>query len=374
MIKTLSLVTLLTFSLLGNEIPIKHTQKRALSKSVALNSQVIQLSNASQVVTSFVSGHLEKYFVTSAQTVKSGQKIALIKSIEVSKMTANFLALKNQYKAQMKNYNAVRKLYKDGMTSLSKLNEESIKKDILLSNINALKAQLQTLNIDVVKLKNATPNFVLYAHSGGIVSELLQPLHSVIKEDEAIISIVKNQAFYIKSFLPLSYANLVKIGQKLVVEYGDTKIVTHVTQILPAVDAKTQRVIILSSVDKQSSNLFINTYVSSQLFFGKTEEYVTVEKSALSFFKGEWVVFTPKHHDEDEHEEHNDEADEHEEENEHHDEESETPYEVRVVEILAEDELFVAINGLELGEEYVSDKSYYVKSMLLKSSLGGHGH
>jgi hypothetical protein len=57
---------------------------------------------------------------------------------------------------------------------------------------------------------------------------------------------------------------------------------------------------------------------------------------------------------------------------EHADEE--VMYEPRVVEIITEDNEYVAIEGLELDEKYVSAKSYYVKSLLLKSSLGGHGH
>ena len=381
MIKNIYLLaSLLSVSLLAQEIPTKHAKERILNKSVSLNSQVVQLSNASQVVTSLVSGHLEKYFVSPGETVKTGQKIALIESIRVSKMTANYVSLKKQYQAQMKNYNSVKKLYESGMTSMSELNNQSMKKDALLWQINALKSQLMTLNIDADKLKVATPNFTLYAHSGGVVSQLHQPLHTVIKEDEALISIVKDQAFFIKSFLPLEYASSLRVGQKLVVQNGKQNITTHVTQVLPSVDEKTQRIIILSSVDEKSDNLFINAYIGSKLYFGEDKKYVTVEKSALSFFNNEWVVFVSKHE-----EEHKEEKDMHEEHSEEHEEdhngdghdeheEVEVPYEARVVQIIEQNEDFVALLGLELGEEYVSDKSYYVKSMMLKSSLGEHGH
>jgi hypothetical protein len=45
-----------------------------------------------------------------------------------------------------------------------------------------------------------------------------------------------------------------------------------------------------------------------------------------------------------------------------------------VVKILKKFDDYVAIEGLNEHEDYVSDKSYYIKSLLLKSSLGGHGH
>ena len=58
--------------------------------------------------------------------------------------------------------------------------------------------------------------------------------------------------------------------------------------------------------------------------------------------------------------------------NEH--EEEPKPYKARVVSIIAYAGDYVAINGLEVGEEYVSDGVWFVKSMLLRSSLGEHGH
>jgi len=375
MTKRICLLTfLITTSLFSVEIPTTQAKERSFSKSVELNSQVIQLSNAGQSVTSLVSGHLEKYFVEPGQKVKAGQKIALIESILVSKMTADYIALKKQYISLDKNYQATKKLYDTGMTSMSEVNKQSIQKNAMLAQINALESQLSTLGIDIKNLKKATPNFILYAHSSGTVSTLLQQLHTVVRVDEAIISIVKEQAFYIKSFVPLQYASSVEVGQKMVVSYNNRDIITHVTQILPAVDETTQRIIVLSSVDEKADDLYINSYVKSTLYFKADKQYVAVEKSALSFFNNEWVVFVPIEHKEvnlevksqevAKHDGHDDEGHDEEEE------EYESPYEARVIEIITQDDKYVAVKGLELNEEYVNGKSYYVKSMLLKSSLG----
>lgn len=390
------LAILFSTSLFSVYIPTEHTILRSFGKSIELNSQIIQLSNAKQSVTSLVSGHLEKYFVEPGQTVKSGQKIALIESILVSKMTADYLSLKKQYISLNKNFEANKKLYDKGMLSMQELNNLGIEKNSMDSKIVALRSQLQTLGIKTKNLNKATANFILYAHSSGRVSNLLQPLHTVIREDEALISIIKEQAFYVKSYLPLKYAGVIKVGQKLSVNYNGRKIVTHITQILPEVDIKTQKIIVLSSVDEEVDDLFVNTFVSSILYFKPTKQHVAVKKSALSFFNNEWVVFidTSKdevHHDEHDelgeemghaHDELNEEShhndDEHNADNAHdnhdvHEEESPT-YEARVIEIIIQDDEYAGVKGIELNEEYVSDKSYYVKSMMLKSSLGEHGH
>lgn len=379
-------ILLLSTSLFSVEIPTQHTELRSFGKSIELNSQIIQLSNAKQSVTSLVSGHLEKYFVEAGQSVKDGQKIALIESILVSKMTADYISLKKQFVSLNKNYEANKKLYDKGMLSMQELNNLGIEKNSMDSKIVALRSQLQTLGIQTKNLNKATGNFILYAHSSGRVSSLLQPLHTVIREDEALISIIKDQAFYVQSYLPLKYASVIKNGQKLSVDYNGRKIVTHVTQILPELDVKTQRIVVLSSVDEKVDDLFVNTFVSSTLYFKPTQKYVAVKKSALSFFNNEWVVFIPtkKEHEETEHngledekhEAHDEHGEEKHDDHDEHGERGEEPslYEARVVKIILQDDEYAGVQGIELDEEYVSDKSYYVKSMMLKSSLGEHGH
>ncbi len=91
-----------------------------------------------------------------------------------------------------------------------------------------------------------------------------------------------------------------------------------------------------------------------------------LKKTALSFFNNEWVVFLPKEEGEDSHDDEKKDED-----NEEHDEQQ---FEARDVKIIEQNNEYVAIEGLNIGQEYVSDKSYFVKSMVLKSSLGEHGH
>ena len=369
MTKKITTLLLLVTSLFSLEIPTDYAKERFLNASVALNAQIVQRTNEKQSVTSLVSGHLKKYYVAPGTKVKAGDKIALIDSIAVSRMTAEYLSLKKQYQTQQKNYKALKELYDKGMASMQELNTLSIQQDAMQAELASLRSQLKTLNIDTKKLKVATGNLLLYAHSEGEVSELLQPLHTVVQEDEVLITIVKEQAFYVKSFVPLKYAAQLKTAQKVVVHDNNTYITTHIQQILPSVDVKTQRVIVYSQIQEKVEGLFINAYVKATLYFNTQEKQIAIKKSALSFFKNEWVVFVPNEHHE---EEHKDEKSDHDMHDEHDDHEPE--YTIKVVEIVAEDETYVFVKGLEINEEYVSDKSYYVKSMLLKSSLGGHGH
>jgi len=361
-------LALCSASLFSMELPSEIAQLRVFSKNVKLNSKVIQLSNAQQSVTSLLSGHLERYFVEPNQKIKAGDKIALIESIELSNITSKYISLKKQLLSLDKNQKASRALYEKGMLSMQDLNRQTIEFDVATSEIQGLKSQLNTLGIDTNKLNEPTADFIIYAHSAGRVSTLLEPLHKVVKEDEPLVSIVKEQAFYIQSYLPLEYAQAIKIGQKISLEYNSKIVTTHITQILPELDEKTQRIILLSSVDERVENLFVGSYLGSTLYFDEVKEYVGVKKSALSFFNNEWVVFM--HKDEHDKDKHAHEKDKH-EHDEHEDEDS---FVARVVKIITEDDEYAAVEGINEGEEYVSDKSYYAKSMILKSSLGEHGH
>jgi multidrug efflux pump subunit AcrA (membrane-fusion protein) len=384
--KIILITIALASTIFAMQIPTKHAQMKEFGKSIELNAQVVQLSNSKQSIMSLVSGQIKEYYIKVGQNVKKGQKIVLIESMMLSNMTANFISQKKQLEAQEKNYQASKSLYEKGMASMQELNSQSIKKDEILAKLTSLQSQLNTLGIDANKLKKPSANFILYAHSNGVVSDILQALHSSIKEDSPLISVMQNQAYYLKSFLPIKYASKVKVGQKIAIKTETKTIISKVTQILPNVDEKTQRIVLLSSIDEITNELFINAYISASLYLDTNIQYVAVEKSALSFFNNEWVVFVPKSHEdehkkEEAHEEHA-QHDEYKHEEEAHKghghnedvHEEEASYEPRVVKIMYENEKFVALKGLELNEEYVSDKSYYVKTQLLKSSLGGHGH
>lgn len=117
----------------------------------------------------------------------------------------------------------------------------------------------------------------------------------------------------------------------------------RVNRILPSVDEATQRISVIASLDKPSNELYLNQYVGATIYTQKDKNYLAVKKSALTFFQNEWVVFVPA---------------------------QKGTYEAKVVEIIAKDDQYIAIKGLNAGEHYVSDKSYYVKSMLLKSAIG----
>jgi len=397
----------LVVTLKGVDVPIETAQTKSFSKNIEVNSQIVQQNSAQESVMARVGGKVIAYYVEQGQSINKGDKIATIESLELSKLSSELALLRKQLIIHNKNYTLLKNLYTSGLESLEKLNKEERERDETAYKIKSLERQLKLLGVN--KLQSNT--YTIYAQTSGKVSEILVPKSTIVDTNKALVSIIKGgESLLVKSFIPMHYVEEIRLGQKGIVFYGKHTYPIRIAQILPKLDETTQQIVVFSSLEERAKNLFINAYTRAKLTIGEPKKYVAVKKSALSFFNNEWVVFVPKEHEKEEHHEdqeahidthkghnhenheghdhdsHNEEDEEHHEhehdthdneesENEHgHHEEQEVPYEIRVVNVIEHDKEYVAIEGLEEGERYVSDRSYYIKSLLLKSSLGGHGH
>ncbi len=155
--------------------------------------------------------------------------------------------------------------------------------------------------------------------------------------------------------------------------------------LLPKVDEETQRAQMLFWIESEKQPLLLNAFAEMEINLPPFKKYIAVKRTALTMFEGEWVVFVPAEEGHEEHGEHEEHAEheKHEGHGEHgeesdHDEHAEhtekKPYEIRVVEPISRFGGYVAVKGIEPGEEYVADGVYFVKSLMLKSELGEHGH
>jgi len=373
------LLPLLPLFAFANQISMDHAVKKPLGKIIRTNAQITQLSDQKQKIVSRLPGHVEKYFVTTGQQVKKGDKVALLESIALSKMSAEYVALKQQAKAAREQLVTAKKLYKKGLTSQNELNQNIIDIESVLAKQNSLASQMQSLGIKAPELKKATDQFILYAHADGVVGEIFVPLHSNVNAEDPLMSIVNQNGYYAIAYLAMDDAMKVSPKTTGFVIFSGKNYPAHFVQLLPTIDEETQRAKVLFMMMKNPKNILINAFTEMDISLAPFTEAVMVKKSSLSLFQGEWVVFTETEHEGEKahgHDDHEEKAkdDDHDEEGEEHEEHEEAPYAPKVVKIIAYNGDEVAVEGIEAGEEYVGDGVYFVKSMILKSSLGEHGH
>ena len=125
----------------ANEINLENAQMRKFGKSVELNSKVIQLPSSKQSLMALLDGKIIKYYVKEGDIVKKGDKIALIQSIEISKMTAEYLALKEQLKSIEENYEGSLSLNKKDIISRQELNLQNIQRKDISAKLETIVSQ-----------------------------------------------------------------------------------------------------------------------------------------------------------------------------------------------------------------------------------------
>ncbi len=365
------LLLLLPLWAFSNEINMSHAQMKPLGKIVKTNAQITQLSDQKQEIVSRLPGHVEHYFVTTGQEVKEGEKVVLIESIALSKMSAEYVALRQQVNASKEQLGVTKKLYKKGLASQNELNQKIIALEKILAKQNALVSQLKSLGIKASDLKEATDKFVLYAHSSGVVGEIFVPLHSNVNAQDALMSIVNRNHYYAMAYMSVDDAMKITPKTTGFVTIANKQYPVRFVQLLPNIDEATQRAKVLFMMMKYPKNTLIHAFIQIDISLEPYQNAVMIKKSALSLFQGEWVVFVETHEDEK-----GREADTHpkkgndEKAGDNDEAEEEVPYAPKVVQIIAYNGDEVAIKGLKPNEEYVSDGVYYVKSMLLKSAIG----
>ncbi len=359
----------------ADEIQLAHATKEPYADVIKTNAKITQLSNQQQQIVSSLAGHIEKYFVKAGESVKKGDKVALIKSLAFSKMKEEYLSLQSQEKAASYEVNAAYKLYKKGINSKSDYNKKLIALQEIQSKRNTLKSQLTLLG-----MTSQDSDLILYAHADGVVGKLLVPLHSSVDAQTALMTLVNQSGYYALAYLSPKESQALDSKVKGWVDVWGKKYPCSFVQLLPQIDEETQRAKVLFWIEGNPKKLLLNAFVPLEIQLASKKEAIMIDKDALTLFNGEWVVFVPseeehtKHDADDNHETDAHDADEKEESHGHEDHEEDTPYLPKVVDILTSNGDKVAIKGLDAGEEYVSAGVYFVKSMLLKSALGEHGH
>ncbi|WP_457594284.1 efflux RND transporter periplasmic adaptor subunit [Hydrogenimonas sp.] len=386
-------------SLQASDIVIEKSTLRSFGKQLHVNAKIVQLSNQRQQIVSRLGGHLEKYYVEPGKKVKKGDKIAQIQSLELSRMSAEFIALGKKLEAARARLESTESLYKKGLASGHDLNREQIALASIEAERNAVASQLASLDIDTASLKKPTDTLVIRAHADGLVSRLLVPLHTNLSAQTPIISLVQSSGYYAIAYIGVAEALKMpkKVEGRLKIDGIGFK--CRYLYLLPKVDEETQRAQMLFWIESEQQPLLLNAFAEMEINLPPFETYVAVKRTALTMFEGEWVVFTPAHEEEEhgaheEHEEHGEhegheehgeheehgqheehgDHEEHEGHGEHGEHAEESPYQIKVVEPITGFGGYVAVKGIEPQEAYVADGVYFVKSLLLKSRLGGHGH
>jgi multidrug efflux pump subunit AcrA (membrane-fusion protein) len=368
----------------AENIVLSVSRHGTLSQTVRANARIVQLSDVSQYVTSPLEGHLERYDVTPGKRVRKGDAVARIRSLELSRMSAEYIALRAQTRAARARLASVETLVAKGLASQNELNAQRIALQELQARRDTLATQLRAVGIAYETLENPTDMLILRAHDDGVAGELLVGLHSNVERNTPLVRIISPDAFYAEVYLSPKDAMRLDKDKPGRLYLGDMTLPMKFAYLSPQTDLLTQRIKALYRIETKGL-LPLDTYVQTDVALQSKQEATRIAASALTMLNGAWVVFVPQndeahaasnasqtHHDETKEEGYDEHSGEHTDE--HDEDEHEAPYRPVAVRILEQNATDALVLGLAPGTPYVAVGVYDVKSSLLRGALGEHGH
>ncbi len=334
------------------DITIEKAKLKPIGQILKTSAQVVELPNQTQNVVTQIGGHIEKYFVKEGDSLKKGDKIALVRSLELGTLTSNYFALKAKTASLQKRLKAAKKLYRQGLVTLDEFEKLKVALSNAKQQLQSLKLKLQTLGI--THLAKPTEEFVVTAHTSGKIDKILVPVHSNVDANRVLAVIVAQKELYVIAYLPVDVA-LHLIKPKATFSLANFSYRTEFIRLLPKVDSETMQARVLFRLVKDHP-ILIGAFGDMVVQTAPYKKRVVIKKSALTMLEGDWVVFVP--------------SKEHEEHKHHH----RLHFEPRVVEVEEFLGNYAVVTGLAKGEEYISKDVYLLKSKLLKESIGEHGH
>ncbi|WP_456451947.1 efflux RND transporter periplasmic adaptor subunit, partial [Hydrogenimonas sp.] len=102
---------LVTLAIGSDKIALDTVTTHDFGKRLRVNAKVVQLSDQTQQIVSRLGGHLEAYHVKPGQSVEKGDAIATIKSLSLSRMSAEYLAAGQELAAAKERLATTRRLF-----------------------------------------------------------------------------------------------------------------------------------------------------------------------------------------------------------------------------------------------------------------------
>lgn len=358
-------VLLILFSIIAlnaNEFSISKVKKLYLNKSFVVNAKVIQSSTQKEDISSYFSGKIVDYFIKEGEYVKKGQKLALVESVEFFEQNKRLAKLESRYKVAKALYEDGKKLYNIGTLSKVELQKLSLELKLLTEDIDNLKKR-----VDMVE-RVSKNRFFIKSNKEAYLSKVYLPKNKLFDKNSILFSL-SSKKLSLEAYLPLKYQSTLNQIIKATTTIQNHTYQLKLSKILPQLDSKTKQIVAIFEFIGDNHTLFLGSFVDLKLFLKTKKSYNTVKKSAITFLGGEWVVFIPK--DIQEHHQDDIDIDEEKDDEHHHDE---LEFDFKVIKILDRNSEVVAIEGLKENESYIDNDTHHIKSLLLKSSIGGHGH
>lgn len=334
-------------------------------------------------VSVLVAGLIKKINIIEGQFVKQGQTLAVIESMEFTKIQEAYLTSKSNLELMQLEYERQKTLNEGNANSKKALQKAKSEYEIEKARYNSLKKQMNTLNLS--SSDNATSTMEIKAPISGYVTDINIKIGTNAEPGQTLFSIVDNSKMHVDLLVYEKDLQKVKVGQTIIfvlTNQDNTEIKGKVFSIGKAFENETKSVAVHADIINDKQTLIPGMYVNALINVGSQQVKALPVDAVVKADGREFIFVLEEDHAEEEG--HEEEAHDHEAGHSHddghaHEEEvHEKTYHFKRIEVktgtiqLGYVQVTV-LQDLPENAKIVLKGAYYIQSHLLKSE-GGGGH
>lgn len=334
-------------------------------------------------VSVLVAGLIKKINIIEGQFVKQGQTLAVIESMEFTKIQEAYLTSKSNLELMQLEYERQKTLNEGNANSKKALQKAKSEYEIEKARYNSLKKQMNTLNLS--SSEKATSTMEIKAPISGYVTDINIKIGTNAEPGQTLFSIVDNSKMHVDLLVYEKDLQKVKVGQTIIfvlTNQDNTEIKGKVFSIGKAFENETKSVAVHADIINDKQTLIPGMYVNALINVGSQQMKALPVDAVVKADGREFIFVLEEDHAEEEG--HEEEAHDHEAGHSHddghaHEEEvHEKTYHFKRIEVktgtiqLGYVQVTV-LQDLPKNAKIVLKGAYYIQSHLLKSE-GGGGH
>jgi membrane fusion protein, heavy metal efflux system len=320
-------------------------------------ARVLANQDNEAIVGSLVQGRVCKVFVKAGDNVKAGQELMLVEGLEIGEIKAGFLSARANLEYQKANYERQKKLLEENVGAHKNLLETQNEYEKARAEYNAEKNRINAIGLtdsEVIDGKSSTSDehgsgtLPVKSPINGIVVERNVVIGQLIEATTTAFKIINLSSVWVDGQIYEKDAGTVtnKTAVDFIASsYPGEPFKGKVTYIGPVIDEKTRTITIRAEFGNASGKLKPQMFGELKLPGGSNAAALCVPAEALVKIDNGDFIFIQK---------------------------ADTAFEKRrVTACSAQNEMVEITKGLSDGETVVVKGAFYVKSELLKASLGG---
>ena len=279
-----ALVSLSAEQIQSADIEVKRLHKEAIRSVIKAPGEVRFNSYKTAAISPRISAQVINCYVELGETVRTGQPIVSLSSVEMADAQGALLVADREWKRVKK---LGRKVVSESRYTEAKVNWELAKGKVRAYGMN--EGQIRTLLVSE-DFSRANGRFELVATHDGVVLRENYIIGQQVDTGHELIRITDESSLWVVANVAPSVANQISIGNKATVHFDGQMLPAKVIQRYHSLDETTRTSGIRLAIENKNDALHPGMFVSAHIETSLQENVFVLPERAVLRIDGEWIV------------------------------------------------------------------------------------